>query len=231
MLTVGLTGGIGSGKSSVSALLRARGAVVVDADLIAREVVEVGSSGLAAVVEAFGADVLREDGSLDRAALAAREGAIVVPADDFPTDRYVLEGLAAANGRELRLLAGDPVAPLEPDAVREAADGAALVVLSHVNYRSGALADMAAITRAVQGAGALVLWDLCHSAGAVDVNLDAAGADLAIALMLAIARRIPQADRYVRDGRWRSGPAPLARKMSGARLGIVGTGRQLLRDT
>ena len=114
------------------------------------------------------------------AALAAREGAIVVPADDFPTDRYVLEGLAAANGRELRLLAGDPVAPLEPDAVREAADGAALVVLSHVNYRSGALADMAAITRAVQGAGALVLWDLCHSAGAVDVNLDAAGADLAV---------------------------------------------------
>ena len=114
------------------------------------------------------------------AALAVREGAIVVPADDFPTDRYVLEGLAAANGRELRLLAGDPVAPLDPDAVGAAAEGAALVVLSHVNYRSGALADMAAITRAVEGAGSLVLWDLCHSAGAVDVNLDAAGADLAV---------------------------------------------------
>ncbi|MEP7056860.1 MAG: 2-hydroxyacid dehydrogenase [Caldimonas sp.] len=50
-------------------------------------------------------------------------------------------------------------------------------------------------------------------------------ADLAIALVLAVARRIPQADRYVRDGRWPSGPAPLARKVSGARLGIVGLGR------
>ena len=50
-------------------------------------------------------------------------------------------------------------------------------------------------------------------------------ADLAIALVLAVARRIPQADRYVREGRWRAGPAPLARKVSGARLGIVGLGR------
>jgi kynureninase len=114
------------------------------------------------------------------AALAAREGAIVVPADDFPTDRYVLEGLAAAHGRELRLLASDPVDGPHADAVAQAADGAALVVLSHVNYRSGALADMAAITRAVQRAGAFALWDLCHSAGAVDVALDAARADMAV---------------------------------------------------
>jgi kynureninase len=114
------------------------------------------------------------------AVLAEREGAIVVPADDFPTDRYVLEGLAAVHGRELRLLAGDPVAPPAVEAVADAAQGAALVVLSHVNYRSGALADMAAITPAVQASGALVLWDLCHSAGAVDIPLDAAGADLAV---------------------------------------------------
>jgi kynureninase len=114
------------------------------------------------------------------AAVAAREGAIVVPADDFPTDRYVLEGLAAAHGRELRLLASDPVDGPQIDAVAEAADGAALVVLSHVNYRSGALADTVAITPAVQKVGALMLWDLCHSAGAVDVELDAAGADLAV---------------------------------------------------
>jgi kynureninase len=114
------------------------------------------------------------------AVLASRKGAIVVPADDFPTDRYVLEGLAAAHGRELRLLPGDPAAPPDAAAVAAAAEGAALVVLSHVNYRSGALAGMAAITPAVQAAGALVLWDLCHSAGAVDVDLDAAGADLAV---------------------------------------------------
>jgi kynureninase len=114
------------------------------------------------------------------AVLAVRPGAVVVPNDDFPTDRYVLEGLAAANGRELRMLQSDPVAGPEPAAVARAAEGAALVVLSHVNYRSGALADMDGITRAVQAAGALVLWDLCHSAGAVEVALDDCGADLAI---------------------------------------------------
>ena len=70
-MRIGLTGGIGSGKSTVSALLAARGAVVIDADRIAREVVEPGTPGLAAVVEAFGADVLTADGSLDRPALAA----------------------------------------------------------------------------------------------------------------------------------------------------------------
>lgn len=71
MLRIGLTGGIGSGKSTVSALLAARGAVVIDADRIAREVVEPGTPGLAAVAEAFGEDVLAADGSLDRPALAA----------------------------------------------------------------------------------------------------------------------------------------------------------------
>ena len=72
MRTVGLTGGIGSGKSAVSRLLRTYGAVVVDADLVAREVVDVGTPGLAAVVDAFGAEVLQADGSLDRAALGRR---------------------------------------------------------------------------------------------------------------------------------------------------------------
>src|SRR5690348_12911570 len=69
---VGLTGGIGSGKSTVAELLRARGAVVVDADAIAREVVEPGMPALAAIAERFGSDVLRPDGSLDRAALAKK---------------------------------------------------------------------------------------------------------------------------------------------------------------
>ena len=71
MLRIGLTGGIGSGKSTVSGLLVERGAVLVDADRIAREVLEPGTPGLAAVVEAFGEGVLSADGSLDRAALAA----------------------------------------------------------------------------------------------------------------------------------------------------------------
>lgn len=66
---VGLTGGIGSGKSAVSKLLAERGAVVLDADLVAREVVEPGTPGLSLIVAAFGAGVLQADGALDRAAL------------------------------------------------------------------------------------------------------------------------------------------------------------------
>ena len=72
MLSVGLTGGIGSGKSAVTRALAARGAAVVDADVVAREVVAPGTPGLAAVVEAFGEQVLRADGSLDREALGKR---------------------------------------------------------------------------------------------------------------------------------------------------------------
>lgn len=72
MLTVGLTGGIGSGKSAASRLLVEHGAVVLDADVIAREVVEPGTPGLARLVEHFGPEILRPDGSLDRAALGAR---------------------------------------------------------------------------------------------------------------------------------------------------------------
>jgi len=69
---VGLTGGIGSGKSTVAELLKARGAVVVDADAIARQVVEPEMPALAALVERFGADILQADGTLDRGALAKK---------------------------------------------------------------------------------------------------------------------------------------------------------------
>ncbi|SNR33243.1 dephospho-CoA kinase [Blastococcus mobilis] len=86
VVRIGLTGGIGSGKSTVSALLAARGAVIVDADRIAREVVEPGTPGLARIVEAFGERVLASDGALDRAALAA-----VVFAD--PEARRRLDGI------------------------------------------------------------------------------------------------------------------------------------------
>ena len=72
MVMIGLTGGIGSGKSTVAALLAARGAVILDADAIARQVVEPGTPALAALAERFGADVVRPDGRLDRALLATR---------------------------------------------------------------------------------------------------------------------------------------------------------------
>ena len=70
-MRVGLTGGVASGKSTVAAILAGLGAVVVDADLLAREVVEPGTPGLAAVADAFGPGVLAADGSLDRPALGA----------------------------------------------------------------------------------------------------------------------------------------------------------------
>jgi kynureninase len=104
------------------------------------------------------------------AALAVRPGAIVTDAANFPTDRYVLEGLAAAHGRELRLFEGE--LPLHGEV--------ALVCLSHVAYRTGELLDLAAVTRAAHDAGALVLWDLSHSVGAVEIELEAARADLAV---------------------------------------------------
>jgi dephospho-CoA kinase len=71
VLRVGLTGGIGSGKTEVTTRLAGRGAVIIDADLLARDVIAPGTDGLAAVVERFGEQVLAEDGSVDRAALAA----------------------------------------------------------------------------------------------------------------------------------------------------------------
>ncbi|BBZ69300.1 dephospho-CoA kinase [Mycobacterium paraseoulense] len=72
MLRIGLTGGIGAGKSALSTTFAKCGAVIVDGDVIAREVVQPGTAGLAALVEAFGADILLPDGSLDRPALAAK---------------------------------------------------------------------------------------------------------------------------------------------------------------
>lgn len=103
VLRIGLTGGIGSGKSTVSALLAERGAVVVDADRIAREVVEPGMPGLAAVVGAFGTGMLAADGSLDRAALAA-----VVFAD--PEARQRLDGIVhpLVRARSAELAAAAP---------------------------------------------------------------------------------------------------------------------------
>jgi kynureninase len=121
---------------------------------------------------------------LIRAALAAvRDPArteIVLDTDNFPTDRYLLEGIAREEGLTLRWIEADPAAGVTIEQVREAAGPAtAVVVLSQVAYRSGYLADLAAITAAVHDAGALIVWDLCHSAGSVEINLDAAGVDFA----------------------------------------------------
>ena len=116
------------------------------------------------------------------AAISARPGARAVVTDDdnFPTDRYVLEGLAAHHGLEYREVRSDPVDGPEPLAIAAALDGAAVLCLSHVAYGSGALADMAGITALAHDRSALVLWDLSHSVGSVPVQLAATGADLAV---------------------------------------------------
>jgi kynureninase len=104
------------------------------------------------------------------AALNLRAGALVTDRDNFPTDRYVLEGLAAQRRLELRLV----------DDVETALVGAAVVVASHVDYRTGALADMRALTERARVYGARVVWDVSHSAGAVPVDLRGAGVELAV---------------------------------------------------
>jgi kynureninase len=119
---------------------------------------------------------------LAAAALDARPGrrAIVVEADNFPTDLYVLQGLAAARGLELRTVPVDIDAGLTVADLDAVDDDVALLCASHVAYRSGARADLRAITARAHDAGALTLWDLSHAAGSVPVPLRAAGADLAV---------------------------------------------------
>ncbi|MDP1648582.1 MAG: kynureninase [Rubrivivax sp.] len=98
---------------------------------------------------------------------------IVSERSNFPTDLYIAEALARERGLELVLAeTGDLPARLD--------ERCAVLVLTHVNYRSGRMHDMAALSRAASDAGALVVWDLAHSAGAVPVDLHADGADFAI---------------------------------------------------
>ncbi len=120
---------------------------------------------------------------LARAAVAARPGRteIVLDRDNFPTDRYVMEGVANECGLRLRWLQASPDSGVTTEDVQAVVGpDTAFVVLSHVAYRSGHLADMQTITSAVHDAGALVLWDLCHSVGSVPVQLDAWGVDYAV---------------------------------------------------
>jgi kynureninase len=109
---------------------------------------------------------------------ASRPGCrvIVSERDNFPTDLYMVQGMIdfLQQGYELRL--ADAEHPLET----ALADDAAVLLLSHVNYRTGAMHDMAALTALAHGHGALAIWDLAHSAGAVPVDLRAADADFAV---------------------------------------------------
>lgn len=109
------------------------------------------------------------------AALKMRPGRKVILSEpgNFPTDLYMIQGLESQGLAERRLA--------DRDAIVDALDeDVALLLLTHVHYKSGALFDMAALTRAAHEAGALVLWDLSHTGGAMPVDLNACGADFAV---------------------------------------------------
>ena len=121
---------------------------------------------------------------LVRAAVDASEAGrteIVIDTDNFPTDRYVVEGVAAERGLTVRWVEVERTAGITADLLAPAlGERTALVVLSHVAYRSAFLAEGEALTRLVHDAGALVLWDLSHSVGSVPLALDAWEVDLAV---------------------------------------------------
>ncbi|HMG31458.1 MAG TPA: kynureninase [Jiangellaceae bacterium] len=98
---------------------------------------------------------------------------VVTEPDNFPTDSYIIASAARLSGLDVRLC--DPA-----DVAASLADDVAVVALTHVDYRTGRMYDAPAVTAAAHGAGALMSWDLCHSAGAVRVHLDEWDADLAL---------------------------------------------------
>jgi kynureninase len=112
------------------------------------------------------------------AALAMRPGrnVIVAEGDSFPTDIYMAEGVLSTRPSITLRLEGRDAGTIE----ELIDDSVAVVLVNHVNYKSGELRDMAALTKRIQAAGALVIWDLCHSAGALPVDLDGADADFAV---------------------------------------------------
>ncbi|MET7653055.1 kynureninase [Streptomyces sp. NPDC005486] len=158
---------------------------------------------------------------------------ILVDATTFPTDGYIAESAARLTGHTLR-----PVTPGEvPDALSERT---AAVLLNHVDYRTGRLHDLPSLTAAVHEAGAIAVWDLCHSAGALPVGLDEHGVDLAVGCTYKYLNGGPgsPAYLYVRSGLqdrfdsplpgWNSHAEPFGMRgtyepATGARRGRVGT--------
>jgi len=150
--------------------------------------------GEVAVTDSTSVDLFK----LLAAALELRPGRrlIVSEAENFPTDLYMAQGLArllsgpggagagsgidSGAGPELRMVPRAELAKNPAGALARFGDDVAVVMLTQVDYRSGHLFDLAEVTRAAHGTGALMLWDLSHSTGAVEVDLGGAGADLAV---------------------------------------------------
>ncbi len=106
---------------------------------------------------------------------------LVIDATSFPTDRYLVESVAAARNLRVRWITPDLVENVTPALLADVlSEQTAAVLLGHVDYRSATLLDLPALTAQIHDAGALVIWDLCHSAGAVPIALDASGVDFAV---------------------------------------------------
>ncbi|MDO5501623.1 MAG: aminotransferase class V-fold PLP-dependent enzyme [Actinomycetia bacterium] len=122
---------------------------------------------------------------------------IVLDTENFPTDRYVAEGIAAETGATLVWIEPDPGEGVTPEQVAAAvSERTAVVLFSHVAYKSAWIADLPAITRVAHEAGALVLVDTCHSGGVVREDLDAAGVDLAVGCSYKFLNGGPGAPAY-----------------------------------
>jgi kynureninase len=146
---------------------------------------ELAAAGLGA---ASGQTILADSTSVNlykilSAAVVMRPGRteIVTDTANFPTDRYLVESIARERGMTVRWIQPDPSTGVTPQQVRDALTrDTAAVALSHVDYRSAHIADMPAINDVAHRAGALVIWDLCHSVGVIPLELDAAGTDFAV---------------------------------------------------
>jgi kynureninase len=140
----------------IATLVGARPGEVVATDSTSINLFKVLSAALA---------IVRQDAPARRTVLSERS--------NFPTDLYIAESLCRERGFTLQLV--------EPQQIASALDErSAVLMLTHVNYRTGAMHDMSAVTQRAHAAGALVVWDLAHSAGAVELDLHAADADFAV---------------------------------------------------
>ncbi|HEX8487998.1 MAG TPA: aminotransferase class V-fold PLP-dependent enzyme [Propionibacteriaceae bacterium] len=171
---------------------------------------------------------------LARAALTSvpQRTEIVVDTDNFPTDRYLMEGIAAELGLSLRWVETDPTSGVTPDLVATAlGPGTALFVGSHVAYRSGYVADVPAINHLVHSAGGRVLWDLSHSVGSVPVQLDDWEVDFAVGCGYKYLNGGPGAPAfgYVQNALQESAQQPIQGWMGHARPFAMGPGYEAAR--
>lgn len=171
---------------------------------------------------------------------------IVIDDTNFPTDRYLVESVAKARGLTVRWLRPDAITSVTTELLGEVlSTRTAVVLLSQVDYRSGALLDIEALTARVHDAGAVVIWDLCHSVGVVPVALDAARVDFAVgctykyvnagpgapAFMYVAQRHLAQVRQPI-EGWWSAAdmlamaadyvPSPSIRKMLSGTANVLG---------